>query len=611
MLFYALAAGVLFGLYFTLVGLGLNLVFGVMRIVNLAHGDFLMLGAYLACWLFARFGLHPLAAAPIAALLFLVLGWPLYYLLVARLLKSRDAEMLSLILFFGLSQLIEALSAITFGASERSIPGSVLGRGPVVVFGAALPYPWLFGAGLSGLSAGAVYLFLYRSRTGMLMRAVMESREEALASGIDIHRVSAAAFAIGIGLAGLAGVLAPFMLGSVTPSIGMGVNLTAFTVIVLGTLGDPLGTILGGIIYGLSLMLMQTYLSSWADLLPSLMLVGVLLVFPRGLLAPSGQAGADFWQPGTLQPARGGRGTVGRRLALAAALLAAVGLGPLLYSNQLLLFNFVIFLALAQGLNLLYGFTGYLPFGYAGFFGAGAYGFALAVMHLRLGAELALICAGVAALGLGLLLTPLLRLSGAYFAIANLAAAQAVYQVVSNPALEGVTRGPYGVSLSGVFAPQESYAAAALVLAGALGLVIWLQSSRFGLGLRAIRDDPLSAALAGIAVVARRTMAWLLSALVAGLAGAAFAWHISVFYPEAPFDIAITMYAIVFVLFGGSATLGGPVLGVLVLYGLYNAIGITTPQYSQLIYGGLVVVLALFLPDGLASLPQRLGLRGA
>src|SRR5580658_1747930 len=100
MLVYSLLAGLLFGLYFSLIGLGLNLVFGVMRIVNLAHGDFLMLGAFLAFWLFNLFALNPVVAVPVAVVVFVVVGIPLYYLLGPRLLAARDPEMLSLILFF-------------------------------------------------------------------------------------------------------------------------------------------------------------------------------------------------------------------------------------------------------------------------------------------------------------------------------------------------------------------------------------------------------------------------------------------------------------------------------------------------------------------------------
>src|SRR5205085_9165693 len=126
MLLYSVLAGILFGLYFSLVGLGLNLVFGVMRIVNLAHGDFLMLGAFMAYWLFTIFAINPVPALPLVFLVFLIAGLPLYYLLVPRLLRARDPEMLSFILFFGLSQVIEALATVGFGTSERSIPGAQL-----------------------------------------------------------------------------------------------------------------------------------------------------------------------------------------------------------------------------------------------------------------------------------------------------------------------------------------------------------------------------------------------------------------------------------------------------------------------------------------------------
>ncbi len=282
---------------------------------------------------------------------------------------------------------------------------------------------------------------------------------------------------------------------------------------------------------------------------------------------------------------------------------------PMVYSNQLMLFNFVMFLTLAQGLNIIYGFTGYLPFGYVGFFGAGAYGFAMAVMHLHLGPFPALALGAAAALVVAVVLIPLLRLSGAYFAIANLAAAQAIYQVVSNPALEDITKGPYGVSLAEVYAPHVSYATAIVVMAVTFALVVWLRRSRFGLALQAIREDPVSAAMAGVSVVRARTTAWLLSALIAGLVGGLFAWHISVFYPETAFDIGVSIFATVFTLFGGPATLSGPLLGVAILYGVYNAIGISVPQYFQLIYGLLIVGLVMFLPNGLVSLLTRRGVR--
>jgi branched-chain amino acid transport system permease protein len=297
---YSLLAGLLFGLYFSLVGLGLNLVFGVMRIVNLAHGDFLMLGAFLAFWLFTLFAVDPGSAIVIAFVVFALVGVPLYYLLVPRLLRAKDPEMLSFILFFGLSQVIEAVTTIAFGTSERSIPGDQLGRavaavegffvghkvesGPVDVLGQTFPAAWVASGIASGCAVLFVYLYLYQTRLGYLTRAVMDNREEAIATGIDVHRVSALAFGIGIGLAAVAGVFAPFMLGSITPAMGAEVTVTAFAVIVIGSLGNPLGTVLGGIVYGISYMFMQSYYSSWANLLPYVLLIAILLARPSGLL---------------------------------------------------------------------------------------------------------------------------------------------------------------------------------------------------------------------------------------------------------------------------------------------------------------------------------------
>ena len=289
-------------------------------------------------------------------------------------------------------------------------------------------------------------------------------------------------------------------------------------------------------------------------------------------------------------------------------LVVAFAVLPSLYSNHLLLFNFMVFMMLAQGVNVIYGFTGYLPFGYVGFFGAGAYGFSLLVIHLQAPPLLALLAGAAAAVALAILLTPLFRLSGAYFSIANLAAALAVLQVVSNPNLENITKGPYGISLSGVFDPALSYATALTVLAATTALVIYLRNSHFGMALQAIREDPISAGMAGINVVRGRIIAWLLSAVIAGLAGGVFAWYVSVFYPETVFSGEFTIFAIVFALFGGNATVIGPILGVVILYGIYNAVGISTPQYFQLIYGALIMGLVLFLPNGLVSLLQRWGI---
>jgi branched-chain amino acid transport system permease protein len=284
MLEYALLAGFLFGLYFSLVGVGLNLMFGVMRIVNLAHGDFVMLGGFTAYWFFTLFHLHPLITAVIAFVGFTLIGLPMYYLGAWRLVTARDPEMLSLILFFGLSQVIEAMATIAFGTSQYSIPGVVLGSRPWHFLGQVFPAAWMIGGIASLLCIALIYVYLYHTRLGYLTRAVMVSRDEALSTGVNVHFVSSVAFGVSLGLAAVAGIFAPFMLGSILPAMGADLNITAFAVIVVGGLGLPLGTVLGGIIYGIGLMFMQTYFSSWANLLPNLLLIFILLVRPTGLL---------------------------------------------------------------------------------------------------------------------------------------------------------------------------------------------------------------------------------------------------------------------------------------------------------------------------------------
>ena len=278
---------------------------------------------------------------------------------------------------------------------------------------------------------------------------------------------------------------------------------------------------------------------------------------------------------------------------------------PFVYGNQSFLFNMMLYLALAEGMNIIYGFTGYLPFGYVGFFGTGAYGAAIAIMFLHVSAYLGVLVGGIAAVLVGIVLIPLLRLSGAYFAIANLAASQALYYLVANPNLEKITKGPYGIDLSSVYNANASYYVMLVVLVFAMLLVAYMRTSNFGLSLLAIKEDRVTASLAGVNIVRARSIAWMLSAFVAGLAGAAFGWFTAVFYPSTVFSLDVSVFTLVFVLFGGIGTVVGPLIGTLILYSLYNFIGISTPQYFQLFYGMLIMALVLFLPDGITSILQK------
>ncbi len=281
---YAVAGGILYGIFFTLVGLGLNLIFGVMRIINLAHGQFIVLGGYGAWLVSQHFGLNPLWAIPLSVLGALVVGLPLYRGVVPRLQRSGDPEMLSFILFFGIGQILEAATQLAFGADQRSLPGDALGAGNLGILGQQFPDSWWVAAAVSVAALALLWVYFSHSRLGYATRAVMADRQEAVATGIDVRKVSTIAFVAGLALAGVAGVFVPYLLGSVSPDLGDGMTTTAFAIVIIGSLGNPLGTVVGGLVFGLGTMLMQTYYASWSNVVPYALLLVIVLIRPSGLL---------------------------------------------------------------------------------------------------------------------------------------------------------------------------------------------------------------------------------------------------------------------------------------------------------------------------------------
>lgn len=280
---YALISGLLFGLFYGFIGIGLNLLFGVMRLVNLAHGDLVVFGGYLAFSLYTYAHLNPLWAIPVSIPLALAVGFALYRAAVPRLRRSPDTETASLILFFGCSQVLQAIATMVFGSNQVTLMPSTFG-GPVRFLGQQYPSSWVVSGLLSLPALGVLFLYLYRTRLGLATRAVMADEQEAVASGIRVRMIGASAFAIGVAFAAAAGALAIFMLGGVNPTTGTDLTVTAFTVIIIGSLGNPIGTAVGGVLYGLALSFTQTYLAQWSGLVPFALLLAVVLLRPSGLL---------------------------------------------------------------------------------------------------------------------------------------------------------------------------------------------------------------------------------------------------------------------------------------------------------------------------------------
>ncbi|MEM3191979.1 MAG: branched-chain amino acid ABC transporter permease [Nitrososphaerota archaeon] len=291
-------------------------------------------------------------------------------------------------------------------------------------------------------------------------------------------------------------------------------------------------------------------------------------------------------------------------IILLLVLLIFYVVAPRFYTNYAFFETLVAFTILALSFNLIYGFTGYLPFGYAAFFGIGAYGFGIGVLR-HFGVPFSIFLGGIFSVALGLVFIPMLKLRGAYFAIANLAAFEGVYYIISNQSLSSITRGPYGISVASVYNFNLTYEVSLIVLFVVIGVTYFVKSSNFGLALRAIRDDPLVASISGINVGLYRGVAWLLSALFGGLSGAVFGWFSGFFYPSSVFSINFSLFAILFTIFGGAGTLIGPILGTSFLYAVYEIVGVIYPLYFILIFGVLVVVLITILPEGLRDVFKK------
>jgi branched-chain amino acid transport system permease protein len=275
--------GLLIGGVYGTAALGLGLVWGVMSVVNVAHGDLLILFAYMTWVLVAVQHLPPFLALVLLAPVGFVVGMLLYRLLVRHLVRRSDVELMSLVLFFGLAAIIYGFSAYQWGADLRSMPVPL----PTVnVWGLVLPgtrvAAFVIGAGV----VVALQWFLRRASWGKAIRAVAQSRDAARTLGIDPDRVSAVAFGIALAYAGVAGALIA-MISPLSPSLGVAFAGRSFAVVVLGGLGNPVGTLIAGLILGLTESLSTLWMTfALSPAVAFVLLIVVLIVRPTGLFKP-------------------------------------------------------------------------------------------------------------------------------------------------------------------------------------------------------------------------------------------------------------------------------------------------------------------------------------
>jgi branched-chain amino acid transport system permease protein len=274
--------GVMLGLNYALIALGLSLIFGIMGIVNFAHGEMYMLGGYVAYFMIGQYGLDFFSAIIGAVVITGLLGMFLEKI-IFRPLTTRPKEALTtLIAAVGLAWVLQMLAMLSFGDLDRNVPSTF--RGIINMGGVVITKERLVTIIVAIALVALLNLFLLRTRLGSAIRAVAQDKEAAALQGIRVTRISALTFGIGCALAGSAGALmAPIFF--VSPFLGGEVILKAFLVVILGGMGSIPGAMLGGLILG--------FIESFGSLfftvptvsaITFVLIIFVLIIKPQGLL---------------------------------------------------------------------------------------------------------------------------------------------------------------------------------------------------------------------------------------------------------------------------------------------------------------------------------------
>jgi len=276
--------GVLVGGLYGLAAMGLSLVFGVLKMLNVAHGELIMLGGYVGFWLFTLWKIDPFASLLPSAIVLFLAGILLYQVLFSRLIYFPEETKIknSILIGFGLALVVQTLAILAWKADERAITtpyaGAIFSIGGVVV-----PLARLGALGVAFLALGGLHLFLHRTLPGKAIRATAEDVEAASLAGIPVPAVFLGAFGLGSALAGIAGTLVS-MTDAISPAIGLSWTLKALIVVVLSGLGNVFGTFVAGLFLGVAESMSGFFLgNAYREVMGLVLFLFVLSLRPQGL----------------------------------------------------------------------------------------------------------------------------------------------------------------------------------------------------------------------------------------------------------------------------------------------------------------------------------------
>ena len=278
-----LVNGLLIGGVYGIAALGLGLVWGVMSVVNVSHGDMLIFFAYMTWMMVATQALNPFVSLVLLIPVGFLVGMGLYRFVVRHLIRRSEVELMSLVLFFGLGAVVYGIAAYLWGSDFRSLP---IPLPTIRVLGVAVPGTRLAAFVIAGGLVLGLSWFFKKTYWGKAIRAVAQSRNAARALGIDPDQVSAVSFGIALAYAGVAGALIA-MISPLSPALGVAYAGRSFAVVVLGGLGNPVGALVAGIVLGLAESFSILWITfSLSPAVAFVLLFLVLILRPQGLFKP-------------------------------------------------------------------------------------------------------------------------------------------------------------------------------------------------------------------------------------------------------------------------------------------------------------------------------------
>lgn len=279
-----LVFGILVGSIYGLVALGLSLIFGVTKFLNVAHGELLMLGGYACFWAFTLLGADPFVSIPLTLVALFVVGAILYKLVFSRTAKLDDETKIknTMLVAFGISVILQNLAMRFWTADERGVTTAYASQA-FEILGVRFPLVKVISLAVAVVFLILLQLFLWKTYTGKAIRATTQNWEAASLMGIDIHKMYLISFALGAALAGAAGTLVTVNYAT-HPAMGLGWTMKALVVMVLGGLGSIPGALVGGLLLGVTESATSFFINSNFREVAGLLLFLLILIFrPQGL----------------------------------------------------------------------------------------------------------------------------------------------------------------------------------------------------------------------------------------------------------------------------------------------------------------------------------------